>query len=330
MGDRVRGRGRPPRTRANRPEVIMERSLIVGHHQAGEGIKEICRQLGFSRNKVRRWLRRHQNEGHVLTRQRPGRPRVTTPEEDDTVLREAERNSLTTAVSLTRQAELRCSVSTTRRRLRENGLCCYVPASKEILTEESMQCRLRFAQLYINKDLEFWRSVIFTDEKCFSSVSAFGLQCWQVRNTKFTRRNIHERTRSGRVSLSFHGWMWWGGPGELVTIEGNLDSEQYINILETSLIPSARAYAIPEPLPIHLVQDRSPIHTSRAVRRWFDNHPEIILLDWPSKGCDCNPIENLWAFMVQELGDGGEDTRGSGKEDSRSVGGHTTQSKPLQ
>lgn len=152
------------------------------------------------------------------------------------------------------------------------------------------------------KDLEFWRSVIFTDEKCFSSVSAFGRQCWRVRNTRFARRNIHERTWSGRVSVSFHGWMWWGGPGELVTIEGNLDSEQYINILETSLIPSVRAYAIPEPYPIYLVQDRSPTDTSRVVRRWFNNHPEIILMDWPSKGCDCNPIENLWAFMVQEWG----------------------------
>lgn len=51
-----------------------------------------------------------------------------------------------------------------------------------------------------------------------------------------------------------------------------------------------------------MVQDRSPIHTSRAVQRWFDAHPDIVLLDWPPKGADCNPIENLWAHMVRDWG----------------------------
>ena len=94
--------------------------------------------------------------------------------------------------------------------------------------------------------------------------------------------------------------MWYGGPGELVHIDGFLNGEEYINIRETSLLPSVRAYAIPEPDPIWLVQDLSPIHTSRIVREWFSRHPEIRLLDWPAKGCDCNPIENLWAIIVKE------------------------------
>lgn len=169
-----------------------------------------------------------------------------------------------------------------------------------MLTEANKQSRLRFAQTYVNVGPEFWKSVIFSDEKCFSSVLAQGRQCWRLRDTRFSAINIAQRTRCGRVSVSVHGWMWWGGPGELVTIEGNLDSQQYINILETSFLPSVRAYAIPEPQPIYFVQDRSPIHTSRAVSNWFNAHPEIVLIDWPSKGCDCNPIENLWALMVQE------------------------------
>lgn len=91
-----------------------------------------------------------------------------------------------------------------------------------------------------------------------------------------------------------------GGVGELSTFEGHLDSNEYINILETFLLPSVRAYAIPEPEPIYLVQDRSPIHTSRAVMAWFAAHSQIRLLEWPTKGCDCNPIENMWALMKQE------------------------------
>ncbi|KAK4301123.1 hypothetical protein Pmani_026706 [Petrolisthes manimaculis] len=46
------------------------------------------------------------------------------------------------------------------------------------------------------------------------------------------------------------------------------------------------------------IQDRCPIHTSWIVQRWFREHPEIELMDWPSKGCDMNPIENIWGNIV--------------------------------
>ncbi|KAG7169076.1 putative helix-turn-helix HTH_28 domain containing protein 4 [Homarus americanus] len=65
---------RPPRKRANRPEVITSRGRIIGYHEARKGIREISRLLGISRDTVRLWVRRYEEEGHVLTRPRPGRP----------------------------------------------------------------------------------------------------------------------------------------------------------------------------------------------------------------------------------------------------------------
>lgn len=239
-------------------------------------------------------------EGHVTTRPRSGRPRVISQQESDNLVAAVTQAPRTTAVSLTRDLGLRCHPVTTRRRLREAGLNCHVPAVKEVLSEQNKAARLRFAQNNIRHGLDFWRKVIFTDEKCFSSVSKNGRHCWRLRNTRYEAKHINERARSGRVTVSFHGWMWAGGPGELVKIEGHLNSEEYINILETSLLPSVRAYALPEPENIILVQDRSPIHTSRVVTQWFREHPEIQLVDWPPKGCDVNPIENLWGIMVEE------------------------------
>lgn len=238
-------RGRTPRTRANRPEVITRRTLIVGHHQAGKGIREISRLLGISTNTVTLWVRRFEEEGHVLTRPRSGGPRVTTQEEDERLLQAADRRPRDTAVKFTRDTGLRCHPVTTRRRLREVGLHCFIPAVKESLTEAQVQCRLRFSQAYVNEGVDFWRSVIFTDETSFSSVAALGRQCWRRRNTRFETKHIHTNERSGRVTVAFHGWMCWGGVGELSLIEGHLDSNEYINILETSLLPSVRAYGIP-------------------------------------------------------------------------------------
>lgn len=51
---------------------------------------------------------------------------------------------------------------------------------------------------------------------------------------------------------------------------------------------------------MNFVQDLSTIYTSRAVKVWFKNPPEIELLPWPPKGEDFNPIEKIWSDIVKE------------------------------
>ena len=46
------------------------------------------------------------------------------------------------------------------------------------------------------------------------------------------------------------------------------------------------------------MQDNCPIHKARVVNRWFQEQRDIELLDWPSRSCDLNPIENVWANIV--------------------------------
>lgn len=193
-----------------------------------------------------------------------------------------------------------CSARTTRTRLLDAGLPSRVPARKPFLSPEHKAERLRFAETYAAENRDFWRSVIFTDETSFSSVSTPGRHCRRRTGERYNASNICATDRSGRVSQAMYGWMWYGGVGELVTTEGNMNSCDYINILETSFLPSVRTYAMVELLPIYMVQDRSPIHTSRIVREWFSHHPKIRLLDWPPKGCDINPIEHLWGIMKRE------------------------------
>ena len=64
------------------------------------------------------------------------------------------------------------------------------------------------------------------------------------------------------------------------------------------MLPSVRAYAFPYPERVILMHDRCPIHTARAVTRWLNEQRNLEILDWPSKACDMNPIENVWAKMV--------------------------------
>lgn len=124
--------------------------------------------------------------------------------------------------------------------------------------------------------------------------------CWCPPNTRYEVKHIQEIATSGRTSLNFWGWMRAYGPGELTRIDGRFTSNDYIQVLEEVMLPSVRAKAIPEPDPIIFVQDNSSIHTSRMLKQWFAENPEIIVIDWPNKGCDMNPSENLWAIMTQD------------------------------
>ena len=95
------------------------------------------------------------------------------------------------------------------------------------------------------------------------------------------------------------GWMSVHGLGDLFHIDGRFTAAKYVDLLENFFLPSLRERNFPaHPGPFIFVQDRSPIHTANAVKQWFEGRDDVICLEWPSRGCDLNPIEHVWAYMV--------------------------------
>lgn len=45
----------------------------------------------------------------------------------------------------------------------------------------------------------------------------------------------------------------------------------------------------------------SAIHNAHHTREWLALHPQLVALDWPTKGADMNPIENIWGYLVCKL-----------------------------
>ena len=88
------------------------------------------------------------------------------------------------------------------------------------------------------------------------------------------------------------------GLGDVVQIQGRFTAAKYVEILEEVFLPSLRERDFPFPGQILFVQDKCPVHTARILQVWFQEHPQLELVDWPSRGCDMNPIEDMWANMV--------------------------------
>lgn len=71
---------------------------------------------------VKRWLDRWRNEGNVRTKERKGRRRITTKEQDDAIIEMAKQYPLTAAKNVAPALGLKCSVDTIRERLHKAGI----------------------------------------------------------------------------------------------------------------------------------------------------------------------------------------------------------------
>ncbi|XP_064116690.1 uncharacterized protein LOC135222533 [Macrobrachium nipponense] len=193
---------------------------------------------------VRKWIRWWEEEGSVKTKPRCGRPRATSPRIDALIVAAAEMHSMRTSAQHTEHLGLNCNPMTLRCRLHEARIHSHIPAYKGWLTPAHKKCRLGFALKHLPHEENYWRIVIFTDGKVFQSVAARVRHCWRRPNTYYQENHIHHRAMSGRVAVSFWGWMWAYGPGELVKIDGRFTGEKYIKILEEVFLPTVRAIAV--------------------------------------------------------------------------------------
>jgi len=80
------------------------------------------------------------------------------------------------------------------------------------------------------------------------------------------------------------------GMGRFHVLEGIMNAERYIKVLEQHMLPSRW---------LVFQQDNAKPHTAAITTAWFLSRVRV--LNWPAYSPDLSPIENIWCIIKRKI-----------------------------
>jgi transposase len=192
------------------------------------------------------------------------------------------------------------STWTMRCALKKAGMVAVKKRKRPFLSARHRRERLDWALTHQHWTVEDWRKVVYSDE---SKINRFGSDgdrtTWKMKGEGLSDRLVEGTLKFGGCSLMVWGCMMWEGVGNLVKIDGKMDTDLYQQIMEDDLLGSLDWYD-KSPREIIFQQDGDPKHRCLVCRGWYQDHA-IDLLPWPAQSADLAPIEHLWSHLKKKL-----------------------------
>ncbi len=122
------------------------------------------------------------------------------------------------------------------RRAEYNGRVAW---RKSLINEQNRKILLQFARERYLKQETWWTDVIFCDESKFYLFGSDGrTMVWRKPNEELKKLNLHATVKHGDGGVMVWGCFSASGVGNLVFIEGTLNKEGYVKILQDNVLQS--------------------------------------------------------------------------------------------
>ena len=149
---------------------------------------------------------------------------------------------------------------------------------------------MEFAECHEEWTLEDWKRVIWSDEIKINCLGSDGRkQVWKEVEEQLNDRVVEGTVKFGGGNVMVWDCMGWDGVVYATRIEGKMDADLYVSIMEDELQESLHHYD-KTPTDIIFQQDNNPKHTSRKAQNWFKDKG-ISVIKWPVQSPDLNPID---------------------------------------
>jgi transposase len=286
---------------------IGEKQTILVLKNMGSTLSQIGDAVSCSRQTAFRTIKQFKTDGHFLPKPKSGRPKKVTAQHEAEIIRLVEEDRRRTAGEINfimQQQDPSFKVHNDHigRILRKNGYFGRVCSKKTLLRPPNMVKRLAFARKHVNKPLSFWRSVLFTDEKKVELFNTKRRQyCRRKKGEGLRPDTIQPTVKHGGGHIMVWGCLMGGKVGSIYQVEGILEKNQMLSILENYAIPSGlrlggRGFVFQ--------QDNDPKHTSKVCKDFLKskiNDGTLHVLEWPSQSPDLNPLELIWDEVDRQV-----------------------------
>ncbi len=155
------------------------------------------------------------------------------------------------------------SAKTVCRHLSQAGMKAVVKRKRPLLTKRHRRERLDFAIAHQDWTVDDWKMVVWSDETKINRLGSDGRKwVWKKAGEGLSDRLVQGTKKFGGGSLMVWGCMLWDGVGYACKIDGRMDGDLYIKILEEDLQESINYFG-KSPGDVIFQQDNDSKHTCK-------------------------------------------------------------------